>query len=485
MTLWSAAEVAQATAGTATTDWTASGVSIDTRTLRPGDLFVALKAARDGHDFVADALAMGAAAALVSHVPDGVSKDAPLLIVDDVLAGLEALGVAARARTEARVVAVTGSVGKTSTKEMLRAMLGDQGRTHASVASYNNHWGVPLTLARMPADTEYAVIEIGMNHPGEISPLARMVRPHVAMITTVAAAHLAAFDNIAAIAVEKASIIDGLEYGGTAILNNDCETAAILQAKAHDAKRRDVGFGEHGFDFVLKTVDLQENTTVVQAEANGTPLLFKIGAVGKHYAMNGLGALAAVEAVGSDLALAVQSLGRWSPYQGRGAREVIYLDPVETHLTLELIDDSYNANPASMQAAFEVLAAANVTSDTGRVSKGRRICFVGDMKELGDEADALHADLAGHPAMQHIDTVHCVGALMQGLRKALPAQKQGVWTQDASEMAGQVRRLLDSGDVVLVKGSLSMKLALVVDAIRKMGHPVDLGIDPQNKSRDS
>ena len=484
MTLWSAPEAARATVGTATTGWAASGVSIDSRTLRPGDLFVALKAARDGHDFVADALASGAAAAMVSHAPDGVSGDAPLLIVDDVLAGLEALGIAARARTDARVVAVTGSVGKTSTKEMLRAMLGDQGRTHASVASYNNHWGVPLTLARMPADTEYAVIEIGMNHPGEISPLARMVRPHVAMITTVAAAHLAAFDNIAAIAVEKASIIDGLEYGGAAILNNDCETAAILQAKAHDAKRRDIGFGEYGFDFLLKKVDVRQDATIVQAQANETPLLFKIGAVGKHYAMNGLGALAAVEALGGDLALAAQSLGRWSPYQGRGAREVIYLDPVETHLTLELIDDSYNANPASMQAAFEVLAAADVTRDKGRPGRGRRICFVGDMKELGDAASALHADLAGHPAIEHLDTVHCVGPLMQGLHAALPAEKQGVWTRDASEMAGRVRGLLDSGDVVLVKGSLSMQLARVVDAIRKMGHRVHMGTDPQDKSRD-
>ncbi|MEO9683784.1 UDP-N-acetylmuramoyl-tripeptide--D-alanyl-D-alanine ligase, partial [Tateyamaria sp.] len=293
MTLWTSAEAAAATGGTATIEWTAQGVSIDTRTLQAGDLFVALQAARDGHDFVAQALESGAAAALVTHVPEGVAEDAPLLIVPDVLAGLEALGLAARARTEARVVAITGSVGKTSTKEMLRAMLGDQGRTHASVASYNNHWGVPLTLARMPADTEYAVIEIGMNHPGEIAPLAKMARPHVAMITTVAAAHLEAFDDIAGIAVEKASIIDGLEYGGSAILNNDCSTAAILQAKAHDAKRRDIGFGEHGFDFVLKSADLKQDSTVVQATAHDAPLLFKVGAVGRHYAMNGLGALAA------------------------------------------------------------------------------------------------------------------------------------------------------------------------------------------------
>ncbi|MEO0378673.1 MAG: UDP-N-acetylmuramoyl-tripeptide--D-alanyl-D-alanine ligase [Pseudomonadota bacterium] len=480
MTLWTAQDAAAATGGNATTDWTATGVSIDTRTLEPGDLFVALQAARDGHDFVAQALEKGAAAALVTHVPEGVAPDAPLLIVEDVLKALEALGKAARARTGARVVAITGSVGKTSTKEMLRAMLSDQGRTHASVASYNNHWGVPLTLARMPADTEYAVIEIGMNHPGEIAPLARLARPNVAMITTVAAAHLEAFENIEGIALEKAAILEGLEYGGTAILNNDCSTAAILQSKAHDLKRRDIGFGEHGFDFVLKSVDLGRDVTVVQATAHDAPLLFKIGAVGKHFAMNGLGALAAAEALGADLALAAQSLGRWSPYQGRGAREVIVLDPVETHMTLELIDDSYNANPTSMEAALSVLAAAAVTNDIGRVSKGRRIAFVGDMKELGSTGPDLHAGLADLDAMAAIDVVHCIGPLMQHLHAALPAQKQGLWAATAQEMENAVARRLDSGDVVLVKGSLSMKLAVIVDAIRKMGHPVGTGADPQD-----
>lgn len=479
MTLWTAKEAAAATGGQSTCDWEAEGVSIDTRTLQPGDLFVALKAARDGHEFVAQALDKGAAAALVTHRPEGVPETAPLLIVKDVLTGLEDLGRAARARTDARVVAVTGSVGKTSTKEMLARILEEQGRTHASVASYNNHWGVPLTLARMPRETEYAVIEIGMNHPGEIAPLAKMARPHVAMITTVAAAHLEAFENIEGIAVEKASIIDGLEYGGAAVLNNDCSTAAILQAKAHDAKRRDIGFGEHGFDFKLKTVDLKRDTTVVQAEAHDAPLLFKTGAVGKHYAMNGLGALAAVEALGADLALAAQSLGRWSPYEGRGAREVIVLDPVETHLTLELIDDSYNANPTSMGAALEVLAAAEVTNDIGRVSKGRRIAFVGDMKELGDNGPAMHAEIADLTSMSAIDVIYCIGPLMKHLHNALPADKQGQWTETSEEMAQQVRRRLDSGDVVLVKGSLSMQLARVVDAIRKMGHPIDKGEDPQ------
>ncbi|MCX7559341.1 UDP-N-acetylmuramoyl-tripeptide--D-alanyl-D-alanine ligase [Sulfitobacter sp. F26204] len=473
MSLWTSAEAAAATGGRAVGEWVCDGVSIDTRTLQQGDLFVALKDLRDGHDFVAQALEKGAAAALVSHVPDGVAADAPLLIVEDVLAGLEAMGIAARARTSARVAAVTGSVGKTSTKEMLRAMLADQGRTHASVASYNNHWGVPLTLARMPRETEFAVIEIGMNHPGEIAPLAKMARPDVAMVTTVAAAHLEAFENVAAIAVEKAAIFEGVAAGGIAVINADIEHAAILMAKAVDCQLREIEFGLHGFQFKLKDVNVQAQATVVQADADGMPLLFKIATPGRHFAMNALGALAVVKALGADLALAVQSLGRWTPYRGRGGRETIVLDPVETQMTLDLIDDSYNANPTSMAAALEVLAASEVTHDIGRVSKGRRIAFLGDMKELGSDAVALHAGLAHLETTKTLDVVHCVGPLMRALYELLPEHQRGDWTETASEMLTGLRQKLDSGDVVLVKGSLSMNLGAVVDAIRKMGHRKD------------
>lgn len=473
MTLWTSDEAAAATGGRAIGTWTCEGVSIDTRTIAQGDLFVALKDVRDGHEFVAQALEKGAGAALVSHVPEGVAEDAPLLIVEDVLAGLEALGRAGRARTGAKVAAVTGSVGKTSTKEMLLAMLGDQGRTHASVASYNNHWGVPLTLARMPQDTEYAVIEIGMNHPGEIAPLAKMARPDVAMVTTVAAAHLEAFENVAQIAVEKASIFEGVPAGGVAVINADIEHAAILMAKAVDCKLREIEFGAHGFQFKLKDVSVQADATVVQADADGMPLLFKIATPGRHFAMNGLGALAVVQALGADMALAAQSLGRWTPFKGRGVREVITLDPVETHLTLSLIDDSYNANPTSMAASLEVLAASAVTHDIGRVSKGRRIAFLGDMKELGEDAVALHAGLAHLEATKTLDVVHCVGPLMRSLYELLPEHQRGDWTETSEEMLTGLRQKLDSGDVVLAKGSLSMKLGAIVDAIRKMGHRTD------------
>lgn len=243
--LWTRHDAVQATRGEAIgPDWAATGVSIDTRTLRPGDLFVALQDVRDGHDFVGAALEKGAAGVLVSRKPEGVSPDAPLLIVDDVLGALEKMGRAARARTDAQVIAVTGSAGKTSTKEMLLHVLEKQGRTHAAEASYNNHWGVPLTLARMPEDTEFAVIEIGMNHPGEIAPLAKLARPHIAIVTTVAEAHLEAFNSVDEIAVEKASIFQGLEPDGIAIFNADVETAPILNAEAKVFAARRIGFGE-------------------------------------------------------------------------------------------------------------------------------------------------------------------------------------------------------------------------------------------------
>lgn len=480
MSLWTAKEAADATGGQAIGNWAVDGVSIDTRSIQSGDLFVALKAARDGHEFVAQALDKGAGAAMVTHVPEGVAQDAPLLIVDDVLAALEQLGQAARARTNARVVAVTGSVGKTSTKEMLRAILGGQGKTHASVASYNNHWGVPLTLARMPADTDFAVIEIGMNHPGEIGPLARMARPHVAMITTVAAVHLEAFENVEGIAVEKAAILEGIAAGGVAVLPSDIDTAEVLIAVAKDAGARIEQFGEASHDWTLTNVTLSGNTTVAQATVDGAPLVYKINSAGRHFAMNALGALAATRALGADIAIATSDLGRWVPFTGRGAREVIYLDPVEIDQTLDLIDDAYNANPTSLGAALDVLAAAETRDGVGRIGKGRRVAFVGDMKELGPQENQMHADMASHPAIAAIDVVHCVGPLMRHMYEVLPLEKRGEWTETSDEMAHSMRNLVDAGDSVLAKGSLSMGLAKVVDAIRKLGHPA-----PQSDNEDA
>ena len=471
MSLWTSDTAAQATGGQATRDWTCDGVSIDTRTLKEGDLFVALKAARDGHEFVSQALEKGAGAALVSHIPEGVSQDAPLLIVKDVLGALENLGRAARARMRGQVVAVTGSVGKTSTKEMLRQVLSGQGKTHASVASYNNHWGVPLTLARMPSDTEFAVIEIGMNHPGEIAPLARMARPHVALVTTVAPAHLAAFDNVEGIAKEKAAIFTGLEPIGTAIYNADLEISHILKDVAHNTAAAILSFGsEPSSDFVMKEVKLSDKNTVITAASKGSPLLFKLAVPGRHYGMNGLAVLAVAEALGLDPAISISDLGQWSPGAGRGLRDIIRLDPADNHQVIELIDDAYNANPASVRASLEVLSVAELsTGDT--TQRSRRIAYLGDMKELGSRELDLHREIAELSAVENIDKIHCIGPLMQSLYEALPVDKRGRWCETSDEMAKGITHDLQAGDIVAAKGSLSMGVARVVDAIRKLGHP--------------
>ena len=468
--LWTSAEAAAATGGVASGDWQAGGVSIDSRSLQPGDLFVALKDARDGHDFVAQALARGAAAALVSYRPEGVALGAPLLMVPDVLAALTALGAAARARTTARVIGVTGSAGKTSTKEMLRAVLGGQGRVHASQDSYNNHWGVPLTLARMPKDCDFAVIEIGMNHPGEIAPLARLARPHVALITTIAAAHLAAFDSVEAIAREKAEILAGLEPGGIAVLPADLPETAVLVARAQAlgvAVRR---FGSAAdADFRLTDVQLSAGASVVRASHRGEARLYKVMAAGRHFAMNALATLAVAEVLGLDPTIAALDIGRWRAPAGRGNRERIQLDPVED-LFFDLIDDAFNANPASIAASLEVLALSQPTDGIGRVASGRRIAVLGDMLELGAGEMALHAALADLPTLTAITTIHCVGPRMRALYDRLPRRQRGDWVATAPELAARAHHLVDAGDIVLVKGSKGIKVSLVVDALRKLRH---------------
>ena len=386
--LWTARAAAQATGGRATTDWSATGVSIDTRTIAPGDLFVALRDQRDGHEFVADALAKGAAAALVSRVPDGLPADAPLLLVDDVLAGLEALATARRAATSAKVIAVTGSVGKTSTKDMIRTALAGQGRVHAAEKSYNNHWGVPLTLARMPVATDFAVIEIGMNAPGEIAPLSRLARPHAALITEVAEVHMAGFGALKGIAKEKAAIVEGLEPGGAAILNRDTRMYPHLLRVAKKAGARPIRFGMAGRpEFAMTRVRSDDDATIVTARHEGARFVFRIGAPGRHFAMNALGALAAIDAVGGDLALAALKLADWQPPKGRGDRRLIAVRG--GHILL--IDDSYNANPTSMRAALQALAETEPPDPR----RGRRIAIIGDMLELGENATKMHRDLAG------------------------------------------------------------------------------------------
>jgi UDP-N-acetylmuramoyl-tripeptide--D-alanyl-D-alanine ligase len=476
--LWTHETAAAATGGTATRPFAATGVSIDTRTLAAGDLFVAIAAARDGHAFVADALARGAVAAMVAHVPAGVAAGAPLLTVPDTLAGLTALGAAARARSAACVVAVTGSAGKTSTKDMLRAILPRAGATHGAAASYNNHLGVPLTLARLPADAAYAVIEIGMNHRGEIAPLARLARPHVAVITTIAPAHLEALGSMEAIAAEKADIVAGLAPGGTAVLPAGLPQTPILLAAARAAGARVVTFdatGEAPADWRWSDLALGAGSASGRVEGPAGPLLVRLAAPGRHMAANALAALAAATAAGADPALAAIDLGRWVPPAGRGSRLRLLFDPGDEGSAFTLIDDAFNANPASLAAALDVLAAQAPQDGQGRIARGRRIAILGDMLELGPDEAAIHADVARHPAMAVIDRVHCAGPRMRALWDALPGDRRGRWTETAAELAADARRLADPGDVVLVKGSKGSRISLVVDAFKELCHPAPPG----------
>jgi UDP-N-acetylmuramoyl-tripeptide--D-alanyl-D-alanine ligase len=341
---------------------------------------------------------------------------------------------------------------------------------HAAEKSYNNHWGVPLTLARMAPDADYAVLEIGMNAPGEIAPLARLARPHVAMITTVAAVHLAAFGNLDGIAREKASIVEGLEPGGVAVLNRDAPGYGIMLAAARRAGARPVRFGTLGRpEFRIDEVAVVPGSTSVAARMHGQRFMFRLAAPGRHLAMNALGVLAAVEALGGDIARASVALSQWQAPEGRGSRWTVRLGPGGLDGAITLIDESYNANPAAMAAALEVFAVERPIDGPGRVVRGRRVAFLGDMLELGPRERELHAGLAGVEALRAVTTVHCAGARMRALHEALPAAQRGEWFESAEAMAARARRLVDAGDIAMVKGSLGSRVGQVVEAIKTMG----------------
>jgi len=438
------------------------GISIDSRTLGPGDAFFAIQGDhRDGSDFVAPALAAKAGLAVVAAGRRAeLPHDAPLLVVPDVLAALRALAAAARARLDGKVIAVTGSVGKTGTKEALRLALAKDGETHASVASYNNHWGVPLSLARCPASARYAVLEMGMNHAGEIEPLSRLARPHVAIITTVAPVHLEFFGTLAKIADAKAEIFLGLETGGAAVLNLDNSQFPHLKRRAKAARvARIVTFGEHdAADARLIKCALHPDCSTVQADILGTELTYKIGAPGRHLVDNSLAVLAATVLVGADLALSALALADFKPASGRGA--AVEIDLPGGRATV--IDESYNANPASMAAALALLGQKPIGA------AGRRIAVLGDMLELGPRGRALHRGLVAAVDANAIDLVFCCGPLMHALWQALPASRRGGYAEDSGALEPQVLSAVGADDVVMVKGSLGSRMAPIVKALQKL-----------------
>jgi UDP-N-acetylmuramoyl-tripeptide--D-alanyl-D-alanine ligase len=433
------------------------GVSIDTRSLMPGDLFFAIKGDRiDGHDHVRDAFDKGAAAAVIDEDHSDALKGAgPMYVVHDVLRAMEGLAVAARARTSARIVAVTGSVGKTTTKEALRHVLSQAGATYASAASYNNHWGVPLTLARMPRETNFGVIEIGMNHAGEILPLTEMVKPHVAIITTVAPVHLEFFDSVEAIADAKAEIFAGLVPGGVAILNADNPHYQQLDKAARAAGAGHIatfGADSHA-DARLIAIETDETHATVTARVAGRELTYRLGAPGRHVAMNSLAVLLTAQAFGLDLEEAADSLATFEVPAGRGRRFVLQAE----NGPFTLLDESYNANPASVGAALALV---------GSLKAERRIAVLGDMLELGPLGPSLHAALAEDVLTHRIDFVFAAGPLMRNLFNALPQDRRGAWRENAATLEDIVLSAVRCGDLVIVKGSNASKMSAIVAALK-------------------
>jgi UDP-N-acetylmuramoyl-tripeptide--D-alanyl-D-alanine ligase len=472
--LWNSIEADRATSGHSTRPWKATGVSIDSRTLEKGDLFIAIRGPNfDAHDFIDEAFAHGAAAALVSRIPRDLKKaHAPLLIVEDPYSGLRSLARAARQRSKAQRVAITGSVGKTSTKEALAAALKPSGKVAASQGNLNNLWGVPLSLARMAQESDYGVFEIGMNHAGEITPLTRIVRPDIAIITTVDAVHLEFFDSLEGIARAKAEIFDGLRRRGTAILNHDNRFYDFLVAEATSRGIANIiSFGAHE-DADARLIGFNtDGNHLVDANIMGEKLHFTLALPGLHSALNAMAVLAAVKVLGADLTGACDALSAMDAPAGRGKRMKIALPDGGTAL---VIDDSYNASPASMCAAFKVLA------QTCPGSNGRRIAVLGDMLELGPGSTRAHEALAEDLLAAGVDMVMTTGDNMMHLDDALPRSKRGGHSAHAEDLVSLITRILRDGDVVLVKGSNSQKLGLVVAAL--VGDGSHIGADAQIQS---
>jgi UDP-N-acetylmuramoyl-tripeptide--D-alanyl-D-alanine ligase len=457
--LWTSAEIAAAVNGKAGRRFNADGVSIDSRKVDRGDLFVALHGPNfDGNDFVAGALSAGASGALVDRLPGGMAADMPVVVVKDTLQALQALGGAARARSHARIAAVTGSVGKTSTKEALKAALGAFGHAYASQGNLNNHWGAPLSLARMPRDAEFGVFELGMNHANEITPLSRLVKPAVSIITNVEAVHIEFFNSVAEIADAKAEIMDGMEPSGTVVLPRD--NAHYDRLVAH-AKRRGIArilsFGaDDKADARLIDCQVSPQGSRVVAEVVGQTVSYGLGLPGLHQAKNSLAVLAAAAAFGLDVAQAGAALADLKALKGRGAREKLTL----AHGAVTLLDESYNASPASVRAALSLLSAVEPEG------RGRRIAVLGDMRELGAQGPGLHRELAPDLAAAGVELAFLIGPLMRGLHDLLPENMRGGHWGDSLAAVGPVLAALRGGDVVLVKGSLGTRMAPIVEALR-------------------
>lgn len=463
--LWTSEEAVRATGGVNGAPWRASGVSIDTRSLVPGDLFVALVGPNhDGHDYVETALSAGAAAALVSEPVTASNVGAPLLRVENTEDALRDLARAARARTDAKICAVTGSVGKTGTKELLAAALGAGGPVTATQGNLNNHFGLPLSLARMPSQMAFGVFEMGMNHAGEISPLSQLARPHVAMITTIAPVHIEFFEDIYGIVEAKAEIFDGLADGGDAVVNADQPyyDRLIERARAAGAGRV-LSFGEaENADARLVSYRIDGDGTHVEAMVDGAHVAYRLGLRGQHWAMNSLGVLAAAVACGIDVHKAAARLCDVEPPKGRGRVEHIQTRTGPANV----IDETYNASPVAVRAAIDLLS----DTETGR--GGRRIVVLGDMLELGTRTEEEHLGLASALVDAGVEQVFVCGQYMSDLLDALPPEMQGGRATTAAKLAPMICDAARGGDLILVKGSAGARMGDVVRELTSMNGEV-------------
>ena len=454
--LWTSHEAAAATGGVSTADWTASGVSIDSRTVQPDDLFIALQGPNhDGHDHIDSAIDRGAAAAMASR--ETAADNAARLLVDDTMDGMRALARHARHRGKAKIAAVTGSTGKTGTKDTLNLALGGQSETHATQGNLNNHWGLPLSLARMPQSARYGVLEMGMNSPGEITPLSELAEPDVAIVTNVSAVHIEFFESEEEIADAKGEIFAGMGSQGTAVLNRDNRHFDRLRGHAEKAGvGRTRSFGAHpDADIRLRDSEHGQTGWRVAAEIDGAPLSYTLGAPGAHWVINSLGALAVVDALGADVAEAARAMADVAPAIGRGAQSTIELEAG----TFLLIDESYNASPASTRAALDVLGTCT----------GRRIAVLGDMLELGERSAELHADLAVDLERNGIDQVFLAGPQMAALASALDPARVAEAAPSSEALLPAVIDAVSAGDTVMVKGSLGSRMAPIVVALKARG----------------
>ncbi|MCG8492629.1 MAG: UDP-N-acetylmuramoyl-tripeptide--D-alanyl-D-alanine ligase [Sneathiellales bacterium] len=456
--LWTGKQIIEATSGDcAQTDWICNGVNIDNRVVEKDDLFIAIKGPNnDGHDYVKAALEAGASAALVSHVPEGVDKD-KLVLVEDTQTAMEKLGEAARNRTDARIIAVTGSVGKTGTKEALAHLLSRQGKTHYSIGSFNNHWGVPLSLCRMPLESEYGIFELGMNHAGELGPLSKMVRPDVAIITIIAPAHMEFFESTDDVARAKAEIFEGVKENGVVLLNADDSHFPLLKGLAETRGDLEIRyFGENDLAHIrLNNAQLMPESSIIDATIFGQNHHFTIPLAGRHWVQNALAVLGGIALIGGDTGKACADFADLAAPSGRGA----LIDLESPSGRYVVIDESYNASPVAMEAAFKVLAGKKVEG------MGRKIAVLGDMRELGEKSPEIHRNLAAGLLASGVDLVYASGPNMQHLYDALPLPKKASFADKSDALVGPLKQEVRADDIVLIKGSLGSNMKVILNGL--------------------